>query len=295
MRNLIETMKVMMEQGFMPKFDGAMDIPRMRGVVETAQKNMPVESGVSFVSERLGGIDAEICMPENGGIDAVILYIHGGGLVCGNALSSRGYGSLLAAETRIPVHTLSYRLAPEHPYPAAVDDCFNAYADLIQAGKPVFLIGESGGALLCLTTTLKAKDAGLSLPAGVILYSPIIDFSGKLDRSTNEGNDFTVTSAGVRALTTMYCPDEGIWGNPYVSPLYGDYTGFPPLYIVWDSGETLAVDSQAIVQKAEEAGARIQYKSYTGCFHAFPPAGRGTPESDEVLADTVKFIKGEGR
>ncbi|MDR1220383.1 MAG: alpha/beta hydrolase [Treponema sp.] len=294
MQGLIGQMKMMMEKGFVPKFDGGMDVPRLRAVMESAQKAMPTESGVTFIPETLAGIEAEICTPQNARADAVIFYIHGGGFVCGNAFTSRGYGSLLAGETKIPVHTLSYRLAPEHPYPAAVDDCFNAYKDLAQrhTGKPVFLIGESGGGLLCLTTALKAKDAGLPLPAGVIAYSPIVDFSGILDRSANEGKDFTVNASWLGAINTMYCPDEGTRKDPYVSPVYGNYVGFPPLFLAWDSTETLAADSEQIAQMAKEAGVEVQSKSYPDCFHAFATAGRGTPESAEVLAATVTFIKG---
>jgi acetyl esterase/lipase len=293
MQGLIGMMGQMMQQGGMPKFDGEINPARLRGIIEAAQAGMPAEPGVTFKADTLGGIEAELCVPENAREDAVILYIHGGGLVCGNAFTARGYASMLAGAAKIPVYTNSYRLAPEHPYPAAVDDCFNAYADILKRRPniPVFLIGESGGAYLCLTTTLKAKAAGLKLPAGIIPYSPVIDFSESIDRSANEGKDITVTSFGLKSLRALYCPDSSRWKEPYVSPLYGDYAGFPPMLLAWDADETLAADSEKLVEVAKLAGVEVQYKAYPGCFHAFATAGRGTPESAEVLADTLVFIE----
>lgn len=292
MQGLIGVMRQMMEQGGMPKFDGEVNPTKLRGIIEAAQARMPVEPGVACKADALAGIEAELCIPENARDDAVILYIHGGGLICGNAFTSRGYGSMLAGETKIPVYTLSYRLAPEYPHPAAVDDCFNAYIDLVKRhlGKSVFLIGESAGGYLSLTTTLKAKDAGVPLPAGIVPYSAPVDFSDCIDRSANDGKDITVTSAGLKSLRAMYCPDSNLWKDPYVSPLYGDYTGFPPMLVVWAANETLAADSEKLVAMAKAAGVEVQYKAYPGCFHAFATAGRGTPESAEVLADTVAFF-----
>ena len=146
MEQLKAVMKQMMEHG--GKFDGKTDPLNMRTVIEASQARMPTEPGVTFTPDTLGGVEAERCASGNARTDALILYIHGGGLICGNAFTSRGYGSMLAGETNIPVYTISYRLAPEHIFPAAVDDCFNAYADILkrEPGIPVFLIGESGGA-----------------------------------------------------------------------------------------------------------------------------------------------------
>jgi acetyl esterase/lipase len=291
MEGLIAVMRRMMGQG--ARFDGEIDPLRMRGIIEASQARMPVEPGVVCTADTLGGVEAELCTPENARKDAVILYIHGGGLICGNASTSRGYGSMLAGVTKIPVYTVSYRLAPEHRYPAAVDDCFNAYAELQKrhSGVSVFLIGESGGAYLSLITTLKAKAAGLKLPAGIVPYSAPIDFSDSLDRSASGGNDIAVTSAGLKTLRAMYCPDSNLWKDPYLSPLYGDYAGFPPMLVVWDADETLAPDSEKLVEIAKAAGVEVQHKGYPGCFHAFPTAGRGTPESAEVLADTIAFFE----
>ena len=113
-----------------------------------AQERMAIETDVTFIPEKIKDMDAEISMPAGARQDAVIIYIHGGGLICGNAVSSRGYASMLAGESKLPVYAFSYRLAPENKFPEAVDDCFAAYKAIQEKhpDKPVFLIGESGGA-----------------------------------------------------------------------------------------------------------------------------------------------------
>lgn len=292
MQGLVGVMRQTMTGG-MSTPDWGDDPLKMRDTMEAAQARMPIAPGVVCTADTLGGVEAQCCTPDKAREDAVILYIHGGGLICGNALTSRGYGSMLAAAVKIQVYTVSYRLAPEHQYPAANDDCYDAYADVVKRhpNKPVFLIGESGGGYLSLTTTIKAKDSGLKLPAGIIAYSTPIDFSESIDRSANDGKDFMVPSTELKTLRAMYCPDPRFWKDPYFSPLYGDYTGFPPMLVVWDVDETLAADSEKLVEIAKAAGVQVQHKAYSGCFHAFPTAGHGTPESAEVLAETVVFIE----
>lgn len=291
MEQLKTTMKMMMDKGFAVSFDGSMDPVTLRNTIQAAQERMVSEPGVVFIAEKFGGMDAELSMPEKAREDAVIIYIHGGGLICGNAYSSRGYASMLAGETRIPVYAFSYRLAPENPFPAAVDDCFEAYKTILSQnpGKSVFLIGESGGGYLSIVTAMKARDEGIRMPAGVIPYSPVIDMSGALNRIREENRDFTVTPDGLVWLCDLYCREEER-KNPYVSPYYDDMHGMSPMLLAWDESETLAADSEAVRDKLEKNGIECHAKSYPDCFHAFATAGRGTPESMEILQDTAEFI-----
>ena len=291
MEGLKTIMRQMMAKGLAPQFDGNLDPATLRQVIQGAQARMQTEPGVTFTSCELGSIEAELSTPENARTDAVILYIHGGGLVCGNAATSRGYASLLAGETRLPVYSISYRLAPEHKFPAALDDCFVAYKAILERHPelPVFLIGESGGAYLSIVTALKARDSGVRMPAAIVPYSPPIDFSGAIDRQFAGNKDFTVTPDGLASLGSMYCAPEQM-KDPYVSPYYADYAGMPPMLLAWDESESLAVDSAILRDKARAAGVEVTAKSYPDCFHAFATAGRGTPESAEILADTVAFF-----
>lgn len=284
--------KKMMASGFAPKFDGSADPLKLRSVVQAAQERMATEPGVTFEPDTLGGIEAELSVPENAREDALIVYIHGGGLICGNAFSSRGYASMLAGETKIPVYSFSYRLAPENKFPAAVDDCFEAYKAIVEKnpGRPLFLIGESGGAYLSIVTAIKARNNGVKMPAGIIPYSPILDFSGTINRVREGNKDFTVTAEGLPWLYDLYCGSETDRKNPCVSPYFDDMHGMPPMLLAWDESETLAPDSMWLRDQLAKNGIECHARSYPDCFHAFATTGRGTPESAEVLADTVAFI-----
>lgn len=291
MQSIREMTQAMTNDG-MPQFGEDINPARLRQAVETAQANMPLQEGVEYRPETLGGVEAELSMPQYAREDALILYIHGGGLVCGNARTSRGYAGMLAGESRIPVYSFSYRLAPEDPFPAPLDDCYKAYCDAMKKypDVPIYLIGESGGALLSIVTALKIRDTGVRMPAGVIAYSPVIDFSETLNRSHFGWEEITVTDAGLRSLARLYCPDEAQRKDPYVSPLFADFTNFCPLYLSWDRGETLAADAEALIGLVQRARIPMEYSRYEGCFHAFAPVGRNSPESSRLLDDTIAFI-----
>lgn len=292
MQQLKAAMKMMMARGFAPKFDGELDPINLRNIVQAAQERMANEPGVAFLSRTYGGIEAEISMPEDAKDDYIVIYIHGGGLICGNAFSSRGYASMLAGESKHPVISFSYRLAPEDPFPAAVEDCFAAYQDIIKefSGKPVYLIGESGGAYLSLVMAMMCRDHNVPLPSGVVPYSPPIEFSGALNREREGNEDFTVTPQGLVWLGGMYV-GEANKGNIYAEPYYDDLRSLPPMLLAWDENETLAVDSEIIVERLKKNGIEVEYKSYPHCFHAFATTGRGTPESYEIMKNTIAFFE----
>lgn len=292
MQATIAFVKEMLAQGFGATFDADLDPVKLRNAVEPAQAAMPIEEGVTLKEETLGGIYAELAVPEGARDDALIIYLHGGGLVCGNAMTSRGYTSMLAKESKIPTYAFSYRLAPENPYPAPLDDCVTAYEEILKKNpdKSLFLIGESGGALLCVAASLRIRDMGLKMPAGMIPYSVVMDFSNTIDRIRPETDDFNITPEGLDALAKFYCPDEAKRKDPYCSPYFADLSGMPPALLGWDKAELLAADNEYLVQKLKEAGIEVRYKAYEGCFHAFSTTGTGTPESYELLKDTIAFV-----
>ncbi len=99
-----------------------------------------------------------------------------------------------------------------------------------------------------------------------------------------------MNNGGLEFLAKLYCPDESALKDIYVSPMFADYKGFPPTLLAWDQSETLAADSEFLVKTLTEAGVQVTYKSYPDCFHAFATTGRGTPESSEIMDDTIQFI-----
>ncbi len=293
MEALKNMMRQMMAAGFAPKFDGEADPMQLRSIVEAAQANMPAEPGVRVESCTIGGIEGERNIPENMREDAVLIYIHGGGFICGNAATSRGYAGMLAGESGYSVYTLSYRLSPENRYPAALEDCFAFYQGVLEMhpGKPVFLVGESAGATLTIVTALKARDMGVQLPAGIVPYSPLIDLSGVINRNFPGNKDFTITPHGMQWMADLYCGEGQERTAPYVSAYYADFTGMCPMFLAWDESESLSRDSELLRDKAAAAGVGVVWKSYPDCFHAFATTGRGTPESYEIMKNTIAFFE----
>ncbi|MFV0362948.1 MAG: alpha/beta hydrolase [Suipraeoptans sp.] len=293
MDQLKETMKQMMAVGFAPKFDGSVDVDVLRTTINGAQKRMPTEPGVTFETINYGGIDGEINHPQEEDDSAIILYIHGGGLITGDAFSSRGYGSVLAAESGFPVYTVSYRLAPENPFPACYEDCYHFYQAIAAKyqDKPVYLVGESGGAYLCLAVSMIARDNGIKSPAAIAPYSVPIDFTGHIDRTSAKDQDFTINADGMNWLKSLLDPEGKFVNEKYAHPYLDDMKGMPPMFLAWDDNEHLAIDQEILAEKVKAAGGEVECKAYPDCFHAFATANRGTPESYEILRNTIAFFK----
>lgn len=184
---------------------------------------MPREKGVRIEKLDLNGIHGEMSIPECLRSPHLILYIHGGGLVSGSARATRGYCSMLAKYSGFRVVSIDYRLAPENPYPAALDDCFSAYHALTDRypKSRISLTGESGGGYLCLGLTVRLIETGSRLPACLVPHSPLCDLSGSLDRSNYEIVDGTVLPEAIEPIRRMYAPKADP-RHPEISPLFTD-------------------------------------------------------------------------
>jgi acetyl esterase/lipase len=270
---------------------GTFDYRRLREVLDKAYSGHKPEKGCRFQTVDCGGVEAELCVPENLTGDHMVYYIHGGGLICGNCLTSRSYASQLAKAAGCRVLTCSYGLAPEHPFPEGLNDCQTVYTRIIEKypGSKVCFIGDSGGAYLSLVLAMKCRDEGIKPPACLVLNSVVADFTGKLERGEHP-KEMVVTKAAWPVLVECYCPNQDA-AQPYISPLYGNFAGLPPMRIVYDRDEMLALDSQLVYQKATEAGVDAHIVEWKGTFHAFPTTGKDTPESAKELKDTARWIR----
>ena len=266
------------------------NVQKIREVLGKSYAQQALEAGVTQELGNYGDVPVAVFTPAQQTCDHWIYYVHGGGLVTGDRLTAGPYASQLALASGCRVLTCSYRLAPEHPYPAGLEDAYTVYQQL-GANHPaskISLIGESGGAYLALAIALKVRDAGAPLPASLVLNSVVADLSGKIHRE-NTAEETTVSVEGLAQLARLYAP-EADWCRPAVSPVYGDFRKLPPLRIVYDRDEVLAVDSQIIAQKAKAAGVQTQTAEYVGCFHGFATTGWGTPESSQELEKSVRFM-----
>lgn len=251
---------------------------------------MPKEKGVKYKKMRLG--DTKAIVSEYGLISNknIIMYIHGGGFVSGSAASSKGYSSMLAKYSGCKVIAVNYSLAPEHAFPKGFDDCYNAFCEVIRLypEAKITLVGESAGANLCLALALKVKE--MDKVACVLVHSPIVDFTGSLDRTEHKVDDFTVKEGCLKPLNQIYVADNEA-DNPYISPLFGDFNGFPPTYITCDYNETLYADAKALYDKLEQSKVNVELVEVKGTFHAFATIGTGTPETKQILEENMAFMK----
>ena len=261
----------------------------VRRISEFGYKFMPIEKGVKFSKVTLGKTRAILSEPSENTNTNNILYIHGGGFVSGSASSSKGYSSMLAKYSGAKVYAVDYSLSPEHAFPSALDDCYEALNNIkrMYPDSKITVTGESAGANLCLALALKAKGTGMI--SCVIVHSPIIDFSGTLDRTQREIDDFTVKIGCLKPLNEIYVGDNDAKA-PLISPMFGDYSGFPPTFITCDFKETLASDSEYLYEKLQQAGIDVQMIVMKNTFHAFATIGTGTPETKTLLEDNVRFM-----
>ena len=224
--------------------------------------------------------------------EVTLLHLHGGGLVMGSARASLELSARLAAAARGRVLTVDYRLAPEHPYPAALDDALAAYRWLLDAGVPaaqIVLTGESAGGGLALSAVHALKLAGDPLPGGVVVLSPVTDHTVAGESVTAyHGQDPLVDRDRLIHFAAAYIQDHNP-RDPLVSPLFGDLSGFPPLLVQAVRGEVLESDSFRLADAAKKAGTAVTLDLYEDSVHVFPTFAY-LPETELALQRLAAFV-----
>lgn len=202
----------------------------------------------------------------------VILHCHGGGYSTGSCLYARTLTSKLAASTSMDVLCFDYRLAPEHPFPAATEDAMKVWNDLMLLGygaRDIILTGDSAGGNLALSLVLKLKEEGRLLPRGIVLMSPWTDLTstGK-SFETRAEVDPVLSREYIDRMIEAYAPKQDL-RNPLISPLFGNFEGFPPVYIQVGENEILLSDSLRLHQVLVDANVSVKMDMYKGMWHVF--------------------------
>ena len=202
----------------------------------------------------------------------VILHCHGGGYSTGSSLYARTLTSKLAASTSMDVLCFDYRLAPEHPYPAALEDGMKAWNYLMLLGygaRDVIITGDSAGGNLALALVLKLKQEGRLFPRGLVLLSPWTDLTSSGESfETKAGLDPVLDREYIDRMVIAYADGQDIT-NPLISPLFGDFGGFPPTYIQAGENEILLSDSKRLYQTLLEAKVSVKLDIFPGMWHVF--------------------------
>lgn len=222
----------------------------------------------------------------------VILYCHGGGYSTGSCLYGRTITSKLATAASVDVLGFDYRLAPEHPCPAALEDAMKAWDYLMLLGygaRDVILAGDSAGGNLALVLALKLKAEGRFLPRGLVLMSPWTDLtaSGRSYRTKAEV-DPVLDAEYIDRMTKAYIPEGENLENPLISPLFGDFEGFPPVYIQVGENEILLSDSVELHKKLQKAGVPAKLDRFKGMWHVFQMSPFRT--AADAMEKSAEFI-----
>ncbi len=221
----------------------------------------------------------------------IILYCHGGGYSTGSSLYARTLTTKLAASTSMDVLSFDYRLAPEHPYPAAMQDAMQVWDYLMLLGygaRDIILAGDSAGGNLALSLVLKLKSQGRLMPRGLVLMSPWTDLtaSGK-SHVSKAGIDPVLNAAYLEQMIQNYAEGQAL-DDPLISPLFGDYEGFPPTYIQVGSNEILQDDAVMLYKKLLKANVSVKMDVFRGMWHVFQMSPFKT--AYEAMDKNAEFI-----
>ncbi len=254
----------------------------------------PALPGVTYRSQDAGGVPAEWLFPADCDRDRVIFFLHGGGYVLGSIASHRRLLGHLAQAAGCGALSVGYRLAPEHRHPAAVNDAVTAYRWLLDSGvgpASIAFAGDSAGGGLAAATLLKARDEGLPMPAAAALLSPWTDLAMTGESATaNAELDLIIPVVPPESTVTRFLGD-GDRRDPYASPLYGDLSGLPPLYLQVGSHEMLLDDSTRFMQKAVSAGVDARLDIFPEMQHVHQHYVGNMPEADDAVARVGAFLR----
>jgi acetyl esterase/lipase len=248
---------------------------------------------------KTGHIPMEWVVANGADPDRRILYIHGGSWISGSIAGYRAFLSRVSQATGAVVLSVEYRLAPEHKFPAGLDDCTQAYQWMRENGpdgkgavSAAYLMGDSAGGNLALATLLKIRDSKLPLPAAVIALSPATDFTGESPSLVSRASvDPIINPEVLPALIPIYLGTQTEPTHPYASPLFGDYGGMPPLLLQVGDAEVLLDDSTRLAKHAADQGCDVTLEIWEGMPHVFQGFAPFLPEASEAIAKIGKFIR----
>jgi len=284
--------RLIIKHWFGPKFNRLRAIDEQRIWFAKITRFQLLPRGILVENVQIEGIDAEWIRPRGAAEKQAILYLHGGGYMTGSYATHRNISAHIACASGRNVLSINYRLAPEHPFPAALEDAQNVYLRLLRKKySPVAIAGDSAGGGLALGTQLALRDSGDTLPAVSICLSPWTDLKLTGDSLiSNAAIDPFLKNTTLKFSATSYRHDHDP-ALPLISPLYGDFRGFGPMLIQVGRDEILLSDSERLATRAKEDGVNITFETWDHMWHGWHIFAGLLPEADQAINSIGEFIK----
>jgi len=288
-----EAVKQQLRQ-FAESLDPNAGLDEMRASYETFTTLTAEPEGVVWTEVDAGGVPAIWADPTGGAQDRVLQYVHGGGYVIGSAPYYRKLTGHLANALGCRVLNVDYRLAPEFPHPAPVEDSMTAYRWLLDQGfEPghIAISGDSAGGGLTMATLLSIRDAGLPMPAAAMPLSPWVDMEGTGESMTSrQERDVIVNAEVIKGMADAFLQGQNA-RDPLAAPLHADLSGLCPLYIQVGDDETLLDDSVRLAERAKAAGVEVRLDVFPEMQHVFQMAAGTMPEADEAISRLADWVR----
>jgi epsilon-lactone hydrolase len=290
---MLETIITMLREQRPVSVD-ALDPIAMRARLESMSGLMPLPEDLVRAPVSAGGVPSEWVTAPGARPDRVIVYLHGGGYVIGSINTHRDHAGRLSRAARARVLNVDYRLAPEHPHPAAVDDATAAYRWALAQGldaRGLAVAGDSAGGGLTVATLVALRDAGVPLPAAGVCLSPWIDLEGLGESMVSKADlDPMVQADGLRKMAALYLGSHHP-RTPLAAPLYADLRGLPPLLVQVGTAETLLDDSIRLAERARAADVHVSLEQWDDMIHVFQCFAAILPEAQQAIERIGEFLR----
>jgi epsilon-lactone hydrolase len=272
-----------------------MSLPLMRWVFEDWQRVTAEPEDVTYASTVTGGVPGIRVTPLGADPAQVLLVLHGGGFALGSSASHRKLAGHLAKACGATAFVADFRLAPEHPYPAQLDDASAVIDALIADGiRPADItpVGDSAGASVAVATVLRRLRDGQPVPGQVVAVSPWVDMENSgVTIETNDATDFLIARAGLQGNIDRYLSGGASPTDPLVNPLYADFTGFPPLFVTASDSESLFADAERLDAAARRDGVDVTFSVAHGQQHVWPLQAGNLAAADDSIAEIAGWYR----
>ncbi|ANO52262.1 alpha/beta hydrolase [Woeseia oceani] len=270
------------------------DIAELRQSFEDATKRLRLPRGVSVLHATINDIDCDWLVPDGAEDAPVILFLHGGAYVMGSSRTHRHLVATVCKAAKVRALLPNYRLAPEHPFPAGIEDACAVYEQLLAQGieaEQIIIAGDSAGGGLSVASALTLRATGRSLPAALVLLSPWLDLSASGGSVHSRGeHDPLFRAEDLPVVAREYCTADAV-REPLVSPVFADVSGLPPVFIQVGDHELLLNDSTRFADAISAAGGKVTLQVWPEMWHVFQFFVGRMPEADRAVADIVAYVR----